>query len=700
MARISDKHATLIHSLAQSPVGVMIASRNDNRIDFVNERCLETLLLNKDEVQGANVADVISGLNGLDVNGHPIPHEDFPIARSLREKGDSALTFSILQNTETKIISMRSSSIAVDDEIVGAISIVDDISEEFKMRNSLMSATMRLKNLWRITKSNSLSIKDICDVTLEAIAEITQSTYGFYGFFDEDEDNMIIHSWTGETMKGCGVVDKPVVFPVKKAGLWAEAIRQKAPLIVNDISTCQLPKKGFPDGHVKLENLMVVPHFSDKKIHSVAAVANKEFGYTDKDINNITEFLSDVQTVTLRIEAEALLRKSEKKYRDLVELMNEGVLILNQEGVATFVNSKLGEQLGRDISEIVGRKFEEFVYTENRDTFTRQQALRKDGISEPYEMTLISKNGDKIYTYASPTPLFDDADEITGSYEVITNITKIKQLEGQLLQAQKMETIGVLAAGIAHEINTPLQYVVGNEEFVKPFMVKLITLAKQLRNVLASGTPSDSMNIIKEKLDELDLDYMAEEVPNAMEDSIEGLNRISSIVQSIKEFAHPGREELQALDVNRQIREVIKLAENEWKYNAEVLTDFDDNLPELQYTPSDFDQILLNLIVNASHALQEKHGDGDSTGLIAISTYFDGENVKISVTDNGGGIPDSIKDKLFDPFFTTKEVGKGTGMGLSIASQLVEKHNGEIWFESQEGKTTFHIRTPIEQRRN
>jgi len=694
MTHISSDPSFLSLSLDHCPIGIMVVSNRNNSLEFINERCREIFHLDATSVQ-TNVSDTLSGLNGLDVNGHAVPLEDFPIMKSLREKGRSTLTFSILHNDIKKIISMRSSSIVTDGVLRGAVSTVEDISDEFKMRNNLESATLRLENLWRITKKSSISIKEICDVTLEAIAEITQSKYGFFGFLDDAEENMIIHSWTGETMKGCTVVDKPVVFPVGKAGLWAEAIRHRRPLVVNDFSACELPRKGFPDGHVKLESLMVVPHFIGEKIHSVAAVGNKDFGYSQDDVVRISDFLKDIQAVIKQVEAESLLRQSEEKYRNLVELMNEGVLVLSRENDVMFVNRKICELLERDIREIVDGKFVDFVHEDSKDTFIHHQILRKDGASEPYEMTLTNKSGDTVSVLSSPTPLLNEDGEIVGSYEVVTNISNIKRMERQLLQSQKMETIGVLAAGIAHEINTPLQYIIGNADFIKESTDKLIGLGEFIKNVFAEGISPDSIGAVTEMLEELDLDFMAEEIPAAMEESIGGLGHISSIVQSVKGFAHPGHDEAQVINVNERIRDTINISRNEWKHAAEVVTSLDEELPQLFYPPGDFDQIMLNLIVNAAHASQEVFGDTNTKGLITISTRRDNSSLRISITDNGVGVSDAIKDKIFDPFFTTKEVGKGTGIGLAIVLQLVEKHEGKIWLESRKGETTFHIKTPI-----
>ncbi|THB63042.1 MAG: PAS domain S-box protein [Desulfovibrio sp.] len=689
----------LLHSMDHCPVGIIITSRTEHTQMLCNAKCREILDLRVELSNKSNIIEILTQLHSIDVHGHPIDINELPILKCLEEKMDCDLTFTISPNNTKKIILMRSSPIADNNEVTGSVSTVEDITDSFLLQNNLESATLRLKNLWQLTKGDSPSIKQVCDVTLEAIAEITKSKYGFYGFMSEDDKDMIIHSWTGETMKGCTIMDKPFIYPIEKAGLWAESVRQRRPLVVNDYLSSDLPKRGFPDGHVQLESLMVIPHFRDGKIHSVAAVANKDFGYDDDDVTRIQGFLGDVQAIIKRVEAETLLKKSEEKYRSLVELMNEGVLVLDSENIVTFVNKKICKILGQEFSEIVGNAFTNFTHASSKEFFLDQQLLRRNSISDPYEMTLVNRAGDEVFVLASPTPLLDDDGQYKGSYEIITDISHIKKIEMQLLQSKKMETIGLLAAGIAHEINTPLQFIIGNTSFIKETTDKLAGLARSMKNIFAGNSfssPLETLQTLEEMIDELDIEFIAEESPAAINDSIEGLDRISSIVHSVKQFAHPSTDDLKPININEEITNAINISRNEWKHNAEVITQLDTNLPKTLCITSDFSQMVLNLIVNASHSLQNKFIGPEEKGTITITTFYDDHFAGILVADNGLGIPHDIQEKVFSPFFTTKEVGKGTGMGLAIVLKIVEKHRGKIWFESTEGEgTTFYVQLPI-----
>jgi len=699
MTFFSEESSFVLDSFDCCPVGVIIVYRNSKIFERMNKKCYEIFSLIEAEARGMRLSQVLSSIHGLKLDGSPVEIDEYPIFKNFNDKKPMEFVFSIIRHGGRRIISMNSSPIVRDGVVTGVISTVDDITDLIISQTKLECAMARLENLWNVSKNRFLSIKEVCDITLESIGEITKSRYGFFGFLDDNEENMIIHSWSGETMKGCMVIDKPFVYSIKDSGLWAEAIRQRRPLVVNDYSLCDLPKKGYPVGHVKLKNLMVIPHFVDNRIYSVAAVANKELDYTEDDVARITEFLNDIQSVIMQIEAENLLKKSEEKYRSLVELMNEGVLVLDSKHIVTFVNTKMAKIIGYNSDEIINHDFSDFIHNDSKNNFVYQQQLRKEGVSESYEMILVNKNGEKVFVLSSPTVMLSDDGQFKGSYEVVTNISNIKLIEMQLVHSQKMETIGVMAAGIAHEINTPLQYIVGNTRFVKETMESFIRLIKSLKCECSSSTLSgaeDKLLAVEKIINDFDIDYVSEEIPAAINESIEGLDRISSIVLSVKKFSHPEFNESQSVDVNSEIRNTINISRNEWKYHAELVTEFDENIPNLVCVASDFNQIILNLIVNAAHAIQEKFRLTNSKGTIFVSTLHDKNNIKITIADNGSGMPDKVKDKIFNPFFTTKEVGKGTGMGLAIVLKLIEKHKGKIWFETKENEgTIFYVQFPI-----
>ncbi len=279
----------------------------------------------------------------------------------------------------------------------------------------------------------------------------------------------------------------------------------------------------------------------------------------------------------------------------------------------------------------------------------------------------------------------------------------LEQAEMELRLAQKLEAVGQLAAGIAHEINTPAQYVGDHIEFlISAFndLGLLIERYQHLHNKVGEHDAQALLEDIDQLCDDVDLPFLLEEVPVALKNSVEGVSRISSIVKAMKEFSHPGSEEKLPHDINKAILNTLEVTQNEYKYVAEVKKNLNE-IPKVNCFISDLNQVFLNMIVNAAHAIEEKNKKTESNkkGVIEVSTYSAGDKVLVEISDTGSGIPENVRGKIFDPFFTTKPVGKGTGQGLAIAhNMIVEKHDGQISFESVEDQgTVFKISIPVNQ---
>ena len=276
-----------------------------------------------------------------------------------------------------------------------------------------------------------------------------------------------------------------------------------------------------------------------------------------------------------------------------------------------------------------------------------------------------------------------------------------KQMEVQLNHAQKMESIGQLAAGIAHEINTPMQFIGDNTRFLEESFQQILQTIKDYEQVLShSNNETLSKQIIQDmeaSLQDNDIDYLSEEIPLALQQTLDGVNRVTTIVRAMKEFSHPGSEEKIPTDINNAIETTLMVAKNEWKYVADIVKNLDPNIPLVPCFVNDFNQVILNSVVNAAHAIEEKAAGNGDKGTITVSTRQVEDWVQIQIQDTGTGIPEKLKSKVFDPFFTTKEVGKGTGQGLSIVHNVItKKHQGVIDIETEEGKgTTFIFKLPL-----
>jgi signal transduction histidine kinase len=315
---------------------------------------------------------------------------------------------------------------------------------------------------------------------------------------------------------------------------------------------------------------------------------------------------------------------------------------------------------------------------------------------------IVVANRETPYTDAEQTELEILAQTASVLCESYRRMRRESDLKEQLKQSQKLESIGQLASGIAHEINTPMQYFGDNARFLQEAFGDLQVVHERFLETLAecreAGLLPEVMQETDALLAEKNLDYLQAEIPKAIKQTLEGVERVTKIVRSMKDFAHPDAQEKEAADLNRIAESTLTVSRSEWKYVADVVTDLDESLPFVSCFQGELSQVLLNLIVNAAHAIEEVVGDGGGEkGTITVSTSHKNDWVEIRVGDTGCGIPEEARSRVFDPFYTTKQVGKGTGQGLSIAYRaIVEKHQGRLTFETEVGKgTTFIISLPV-----
>lgn len=275
------------------------------------------------------------------------------------------------------------------------------------------------------------------------------------------------------------------------------------------------------------------------------------------------------------------------------------------------------------------------------------------------------------------------------------------ELKVQLANNHRMESIGQLAAGIAHEINTPIQFVGDNTRFLEEAFADLQRLLDLLQSPGLEEADADVIRTqVQELLSEIDVDFLKDEVPEAIKQSLDGIEHMATIVGGMKTFSHPGANDLQPIDINKAIQNTLNIATSEWKYVADIELDLASDLPRVPCFQTEFNQVLLNVIVNAAQAMPDKFDR--AKGCIRIATAVDGDFLTLTIEDNGPGMPADVRDRVFDPFFTTKPVGKGTGQGLAIAqATIVKRHKGTIDVSSEEGEgTTFVIRVPLQPTSN
>jgi PAS domain S-box-containing protein len=380
-------------------------------------------------------------------------------------------------------------------------------------------------------------------------------------------------------------------------------------------------------------------------------LARAGFGEVDRTIKSLESYGIGLEQKV--VERTTELKRSEEKYRSLIETMNDGVGIISKDHTMTFANKRLGEILGYRVEEIIGKDTFKFLDEANKDRLDEELEKRAGGEASIYELLWTTKTGKRVPTLVSAAPLFDEKNNYTGSFAVITDITERKRFEQQLRQSEKLAATGQLAASIAHEINNPL---------------------------------SGIKNCIYILMDEIGKDDSG----NYLEMADKELDRIARIVKQLLDFYRPAKQTMTQTDINDVIEDVLKFMEAQLKkQKVKVSKKLDPKLPKIMASGEQLKQVFMNLIINAQEAMP-------MGGKLNIKTILDNKNIKIEFKDNGYGIPDDELEKLFDPFFSTKKEGKGTGLGLSVSYGIIRAHNGMVEVWSEEGKgTSFTITLPV-----
>jgi PAS domain S-box-containing protein len=381
-------------------------------------------------------------------------------------------------------------------------------------------------------------------------------------------------------------------------------------------------------------------------------------------------------------------------YRELFENASDLVYILDLELRIVSLNRLAEQTMGYSREEALQMNLSQLVEADQCQSFRKLVARMMAGASpRKLEVCIRTKDCRRVKLEINPRLIHRDR-EAVGVQAIARDITGRDLAEMELRQAQKLESVGRLASGIAHEINTPLQFVGDNIGFLHESFQQIQELLAGVR-VFCERSGSALAAEFHELEQKLDAGYLMSEIPAAIAQSREGLERVVTIVRAMKEFAHPDSQNRVRADLNKALLNTLTVARNELKYVADVETDFGE-LPLVMCGVSDLNQVFLNLLVNAAHAISDVFAKSGQKGNIRIRTAAQGDQVLITIADNGAGIPESIRDRIFDPFFTTKGVGRGTGQGLAIARAVVDRHKGSLTFQSEIGRgTTFTLSLPV-----
>jgi PAS domain S-box-containing protein len=394
------------------------------------------------------------------------------------------------------------------------------------------------------------------------------------------------------------------------------------------------------------------------------------------------------------VEAQLRARENENRLLALVaEHTTNAVVIANAEGRLEWANRGFESMTGFSLAEARGRMPRELLQGNDTDHEILELLERKLAAAEPLRTKMLNnrKDGSPYWVAMEVQPIRSADGSLRHFVAVMEDVTEYERMEAERRLSQKLESVGQLAAGIAHEINTPIQFVGDSITFLEEAWAGLGPLVSSARTLVDAQQPGDAG---APPLQASDVQFLLSNFPVALERAQDGVRRVAGIVRAIKEFAYPDRGHYLEADVNHAVRNTIIVARNEYKYVGTASVECAD-LPPVRCRISAINQVLLNLIVNAAHALEDSRHT-PATGRIDVKTRLEGDHVVVTVQDNGCGIPDHIGERIFDPFFTSKDVGRGSGQGLAIARAIVvEQHQGKIQVQSKVGQgSTFELWLP------
>lgn len=466
---------------------------------------------------------------------------------------------------------------------------------------------------------------------------------------------------------------------------------QAVPVAANEVNTYELfiPLSGHE------EHLTAILHF----FLAPGKPPNESY-------NHVLQSIADILvTIIQQKKAEEQSALAFHRVKCVMDAITSVLIVINGQNEVTYWNKSAEQVFDLPAEQVLGcyfpnlplswtwrpllKKIPFIRYKNNQLTFSDIHYQKPDGRQGILNLTITSVKGANLHQ--------------SEFLLVATDMTEHKILQSQLLQAQKLEAVGQLAAGVAHEINTPIQYIGDNLRFIQDMFEEQQSLLKQIQHMqqtqIDPAADQTAANRLMQLSLQVDASYLLAEIPQAVGQSLDGIERVTGIVRALKDFAHPDAgQEKQPVDINQLIQSTVTVCRNEWKYVATVETNLDPDLPPVSCYPGAINQIILNLVVNAAHAVAEQFKTSKAiSGLITIKTKSKGHEIVITVADNGTGIPPDIEKKIYNPFFTTKEVGKGTGQGLAICHDLVvKKHNGRIHLDSAIGQgSRFTITLPV-----
>ncbi len=591
--------------------------------------------------------------------------------------------------------------------------IIEDITERRRAELQLAKQVARSAVLLDLPgKAGELSERDFMQYALEQAELLTGSSIAFIHFVNDDGQSIELVTWSRNTLeKYChATFDKH--YPLAQAGIWADAARRKMPVIVNDYAAVT-NKRGLPEGHSVLDRLISVPVIDGDVVRMITGVGNKRRPYEVIDVETVQLIGNEAWRIVRR-------QRTEQALGLATQVVNASSVVCFRwaatEGWPVVFVSDNVMQWGYTAEQLTSGDpaFVALIHPDDLRRVVDEVAHHTATGAYKYEQEyrLVTADQRTIWV-ADSTKVHRDADGKVIYYDgVLTDITerkaqqlmltetlnrqrqlnkRLEEAHNQLLQSEKMASIGQLAAGIAHELNNPIGFVHSNLGTLDGYLHDLMAVVDAYDKAADSlGEDAPSMVAVSQVKAERDFAFLKDDVFNLVAESKDGLGRVRRIVQDLKSFSRVGESDWKEADLRQGIESTLNIVWNELKYKCQVIKDYGD-LPPVYCLISQLNQVFMNLLVNAGQAIEKQ-------GVITIRTRRrDDDWVCVEISDTGKGIAPEHIDRIFEPFFTTKPVGKGTGLGLSLSYGIVERHRGRIEVESRlDHGSTFRVLLPIQ----
>ncbi|MGQ9688742.1 MAG: GAF domain-containing protein [Desulfobaccales bacterium] len=513
------------------------------------------------------------------------------------------------------------------------------------MEEELRRDEARLEAVWQLSQMTHASLKEITDFALEECLRLTASKIGFVALLDENESVMTLHSWSPGVLPKCGQMDKSPRYLLETTGLWGEAVRRRAPLVINDYNAPHPGKNGLPAEHLEIQRYLGVPVFDDHHIVALTGLANKEEDYSETDVRQATRLLEGMWWTIKRKRAEEALA-AERKF--LIHTCMDGILAHDAAGTIFIFNDTAARILGYDPEEVIGKMNIRELYAPGQGQEIEEKLHGPEyggvGVLENYETWVRHQDGTLIPIWLSAHLLYEDEREV-GFMGHFRDLRERKRMEEQLLRTERLAALGNMAAHISHEIKNPLMLIGG--------------FARQILKDL-SREPDKN----REKLQII----------------VDEVKRLEDFLVEVGGYAKLSEPNLQPGDINALIEELCHRLEpslREGGLNLEL--QLAPDLPNIPFDSLHLRQALLNIAKNGIEAMT-------AGGTLTIATSRQPDGVLVEIADTGEGMLPEVQQKIFQPFYSTKP--KGSGLGLAISQKIIEAHRGRIVIESELHKGT------------